>query len=184
MKKLLALSLCALTLQPTTLFADSVRSNFDAASNTLELTDLQVGGQRYYVRLILTDINTLTFQLDAASIVEVTPDPARVGASAEDIVGTWDVDGEDATTLTFNSDGTYVQNQGAGVDLESCPQGGIESGAYAWDPETGILQATVLQDDNMSCGLSDNRPPFRIFVDGNSLSIDEQGVLQAIATRQ
>lgn len=165
-----------------TVYGDEVRSSFDSATGNIEITNLNVGGNIFYIRLNLVDGDSLTWQADLESAVDLTPSSEFVDATADDIVGTWNVIDEEDTTVTFNADGTYVQVQGAGVDVESCSEGGTESGTYSWTPDTGLFRVTVTEDGNETCGFSDNDPSFRILVDGNTLFIAEDDELEAVAT--
>ena len=183
MKKVFALSITISMLAATPAFANEVKSSFNESTGVLELTDLVFGGSRYYIRLVLTDPNNLTFQADLSSAVDITPAPEHVNATADDIVGTWNVDGEDGTSITFNSDGTYSQNQAAGIDEEECPEGGIESGTYAWTPDTGLISISVSEDNNGQCGFSHPQGTLRMLVDGNVLSLLEGSTVGATLSR-
>lgn len=153
--------------------AQGVSSAFDAESGRLEISNLELNGQVYYLELNLQNAETLSFSLDAASIVDITPSSTQAALVASDIVGTWDITGEANTFITFNSNGTYTQSQGSGVDMEACPNGGIETGTYRWTPETGLVRFSVSTDNNGSCGLSNAGRSLRFLIDGN------QGTIQA-----
>ena len=95
--------------------------------------------------------------------------------SASAITGTWEFT-DDKTTIAFFSDGNYQVNQSVNTD-PNCSAGGIETGTYKWEPSTGILLVNVVTDNNKTCGLSNplNGVPVRIFIQGNSMQVLEQG---------
>lgn len=160
-----------------------VQSRFDAQSGRLEITNLELDGRVYYVELNLLNAETLTFSADASSIVDITPSDTQAALTEADIVGTWEVDGSINSFITFNSDGTYMQSQGAGEDLEACPNGGIETGTYQWTPSTGLIRFSVITDNNLTCGLSDSSRNLRFLIDGNvGTVLDSSG--DASATRR
>lgn len=157
---------CATGLQ-----AQEVQSVFDAQSGRLEITNLELDGQVYYLELILENAQTFTFALDVSSIVDITPGDTQATLTESDIVGTWDIVGQANTFVTFNSNGTYSQSQGSDVDAEACPSGGTETGTYRWTPSTGLIRFSVSTDNNGSCGLSDSGRSLRFLIDGNTATI-------------
>jgi hypothetical protein len=83
---------------------------------------------------------------------------AGTQASAQSIVGAWTagnttVDG--ASVLVFLANGYYFQIQNA--EASEAPHGldGFERGTYTWNPATGALTVTTVQDLNGDTGLSD-----------------------------
>ena len=78
-------------------------------------------------------------------------------ASAQSIVGAWtsgDTTVEGASTLVFLANGYYFQIQNA--KASEAPHGfdGFERGTYTWNPVTGALTISTLQDLNGDTGLS------------------------------
>ena len=178
MKKTLlaACLLCTVTAVPVN------AGNTDAyySGGKIILPQMVIGNKTYYVTLYIVDPATLTFRVDLAGLAEISA-PAEAGESVnlhvDDILGTWDIDGEPGTYVTFSSDGTYIQVQAANQDEEACPNGGNESGSFTWETGTGLLQAKVASDANGSCGLSHPRDgvPLRVFIDGDKMQILEKG---------
>jgi hypothetical protein len=180
-KSLVIVALILATFAPVQ--ASEVKSSFDPETGRLEITNLELDGQIYYLELDLTDAATLSFAVNAASVVDLTPGEAQIGLTAEAIIGSWSIDGEANTSITFNSDGTYTQSQGAGIDLDECPDGGIETGSYSWTPNTGLIRFSVDMDNNGECGLSHSGRSLRFLIDGNTATIQEGNGSGATATR-
>ncbi len=77
--------------------------------------------------------------------------------SAQSIVGAWtagDTTVEGASVLVFLANGCYFQIQNA--QASEAPHGfdGFERGTYTWNPVTGALTVTTVQDLNGDTGLS------------------------------
>lgn len=176
MKKLLSITALAFCVMASGAMAGTTDAYYEKGK--IVLPHLKLGNKTYYAVLTLTDPSTLTFRADLTALTDITP-PEEVGDTVNtadaDIVGTWSFGGD--TSVTFFADGTYEQIQAAGEDEESCPNGGIETGTYTWEPSTGILLASVTQDDNGECGLSNPRDgvPLRVFIDGDVMYIKEKG---------
>ncbi|MEX0962879.1 MAG: hypothetical protein WDZ52_02400 [Pseudohongiellaceae bacterium] len=81
-------------------------SNFDANTGNLKMPSLIFDGRLYYLEMNVADAGALTLQIDEGSVVDITPDGSLVGNVSTNLVGTWNVDGED-TQFTFNADGTW-----------------------------------------------------------------------------
>ncbi len=181
MKKInLALaSFCVCALLSSNSFSGDTDAYYNAATGKIVLPHLVVGNETYYVTLSLTDAATLTFVADLQSLTDITA-PSAVGETvnlnANDIIGTWRLSGT-TTSVTFNADGSYSLPHAPEPDDDACPNGGLETGTYVWEPSTGLLQSTTLTDKNGECGLSNPRDgvPFRVFVNGNSMQVLEKG---------
>ncbi|MDX1491691.1 MAG: hypothetical protein R3332_10410 [Pseudohongiellaceae bacterium] len=181
MKRLLAQLIvtgaCAVAASQS--FAGKTDAYFDAETGKLILPHLVIGDGTFYATLSLTNPETLTFVADFDSITDFTA-PSGIGdsvnVSEDDIVGVWGFPGSD-TVITLNSDGTYIIDHEPELDDDACPNGGIETGTYTWEPATGVLLSTTLTDENGECGLSHPRDgvPYRIFVSGNNMQILEKG---------
>lgn len=181
MKKLvLALAVsgaCALATNQT--FAGSTDAYYNAETGRIVLPHLVIGGNTYYVTLRLADESTLTFVADLETVTDITaPDGVgdTVNLDVNDIVGTWGLSGT-TTTITFNGDGSYSLPHAPEVDDDACPNGGLETGTYVWEPSSGLLLTTTLTDENGECGLSNPRDgvPYRVFVDGDTMQVLEKG---------
>ena len=82
---------------------------------------------------------------------------AAFQASAQSIVGAWTVGSttvEGAFVLVFLANGYYFQIQNA--KASEAPHGfdGFERGTYTWNPATGALTITTIQDLNGDTGFS------------------------------
>jgi len=166
---LLAYFLC-LTSSPA--FAANVDAEFNGTTGTLTLPHLIVDGQIFYVTLSLIDPATLTFQVNLDAAVDITPTEATATTLESGLWGTWteaDV-GVDRLRLIFNSDGSYSVFSD---NVDDC--NGEEIGTYAWEPSTGVFIANQSVDTDGECGLSDPRGSDLIFVDGNTMTIQETG---------
>ena len=157
--------------------AANVESSFDGATGTIVLPNLVIGDQVYYVELNLLDANSLTFQVNLQTALEITPTEQSQTSVQSDLYGTWtieEVGGTDNLRLTFNSDGSYThfENIGAGTE-EACV--GDETGSYVWEPSTGVTSFSQATDTNGECGMSDPAGSFLFFVDGNTLTLKETG---------
>lgn len=164
---------CFLMAMSAPALAGEVRSTFDEATGILELTELQIGGETYYVRLVLSDPATLTFTADAESAVVITPTSASLQTEAGDIVGAWKPSNGLDLRFTFSSDGSFEMFQGAGLDNEACPNGGTESGTYDWTPSTGIFRSRIAVDGNGQCGTSNPGGAIRLIPAGGGLDLYE-----------
>jgi len=83
--------------------------------------------------------------------------PAAFQASGQSIVGAWTTGSttvEGASVLVFLANGYYYQIQNA--QASEAPHGfdGFERGTYTWNPVTGALAITTIQDLNGDTGLS------------------------------
>ncbi len=175
------ISLTALLFLALTTGADAGTTDayYDAVANKIIMPHLLVDGETYYATLSFTDVENLIFQLDVESITNFTP-PAGIGVTVntdvENIVGYWIPPGGSVSefSILFRNDGSYSYFRGS--DDGGCVAG-EETGTYQWEPSTGVLLTTQTNDPNGSCGLSDpaNGVPFRVFVDGNSLQLLENG---------
>lgn len=143
---------------------------FNGETGKMQIPNLIFDGKLYYLELSVADASALTLQIEEGTVFDVTPDGSTVGKTTDDIVGTWDVDGE-ATSITFNADGTWVLSQQAGDDTESCPDGGDETGTFRYTPSTGVFIPIFLTDSNGECGLSGVEGVMRIFTDGNTMTL-------------
>ena len=143
---------------------------FDGATGVMKVPTLLFEGKPYYLEFSVADVAALTFKIEEDSLVDLTPDGSTTGKTTQDIVGTWEVDGE-ATEVTFNADGSWKLSQEAGDDLEACPDGGDEIGTFRYTPVTGVFMPIFQSDGNGQCGLSNVEGLIRIFTDGNVMTI-------------
>ena len=181
MKKLaLALAMSgACAIGASNSFAGNTDAYYNAETGRIVIPHLVIGDGTFYVTLRVADEATLTFVADLESVTDITA-PAEIGDTvnldANDIVGTWGLP-DTTTTITFNSDGSYSLPHAPELDDDACPNGGLETGTYVWEPSTGILLSTTLTDENGECGLSNPRDgvPYRIFINGDSMQILEKG---------
>jgi len=155
---------------------------FDAGTGVLKLPGLLFDGKLYYLEMSLADAAALTLKIEAETLVDITPDGSTAGKTPEDIVGTWDVDGED-TRILFNSDGTFTLTANPDAESESCPDGGVESGTFRYTASTGVFFPAFVSDENGECGLSHTKGLLRIFSDGNTLTLNFSGEENATLIR-
>ena len=104
---------------------------------------------------------------------------AAFQASAQSIVGAWTAGSttvEGASVLVFLANGYYFQIQNA--QASEAPHGfdGFERGTYTWNPATGALTVTTVQDLNGDTGLSAvNGVSGTFTVSGDSAAITADG---------
>lgn len=145
-------------------------SVFDADTGSLKMPSLLFQGKLYYLEMTVADAGALTLKIDESSLTDITPDGSLSGNVPANIVGTWNVDGED-TQFTFNEDASWSMTQAAGVDEGECPNGGGETGTFRYTASTGVFIPTYLSDDNGECGLSHSGGVLRFYPDGNTLTV-------------
>ncbi|MCI5105153.1 MAG: hypothetical protein MRY76_00405 [Pseudomonadales bacterium] len=143
---------------------------FNGETGKLQIPTLVYNGNLYYLELSVADAAALTMKIEESSLVDITPGDELSGNVADNIVGTWDVAGENSQ-LTFVADATWQFSQAAGVDEESCPEGGIESGTFRYTPGTGVLILFFEVDENGDCGLSSAGGVVRLIPDGNNMTL-------------
>lgn len=143
---------------------------FNGETGKLQIPTLVFDGNLYYLELSVADAAALTMKIEESSLVDITPGDELSGNVADNIVGTWDVAGENSQ-LTFVADATWQFSQAAGVDEESCPEGGIESGTFRYTPGTGVLILFFEVDENGDCGLSSAGGVVRLIPDGNNMTL-------------
>lgn len=146
--------------------AQEVTPTFNESTGLLVLPNLEIGSESYFVELELIP-GTLNFSVASESIASVTPGSSGfTNDSTASLNGTWRVDGENATTVTF-SGGNYQVDQSI---TTNCPNGGMETGTFRWDRDTGVITFKVATDENGDCGFSHNRGAVRFFVSGNTIN--------------
>lgn len=143
---------------------------FNGETGILKVPTLVFEGNLYYLELSVADPAALTMKIEESTLVDVSPTEALTGNTADNIVGTWTVQGE-STQFTFNADGTWQMSQEAGVDEEACPEGGIESGTFRYTPGTGVFIPIFQVDENGECGISSAGSVIRLIPDGNTMDL-------------
>ena len=84
---------------------------------------------------------------------------------ADSIVGSW---GTSDRAITFYQNGTYL-----------IYHNGAEYGNYSYNSSSGILSVSTITDYNGDYGMADNGSPnldgIKFFVNGNTLTVEENG---------
>lgn len=119
------------------------------AEGKLILPHVVVGDEVYYAQLDRIG-NTYTFDVNEASVVNITPQEGDDWATAEELVGDWSLQGSADHTLTFDADGTFT----AAVPASAGCTAGAETGTWTIDSTTGVFTTSIVEDANGVCGLS------------------------------
>lgn len=131
---------------------------FLEGQGTLVIPHLVLGDDIYYAQMDRANLNSFTFNLDTATAVVVTPQASDDWATALELVGNWTAEGKDVE-LALDADGTYNWNG----------PGGVETGTYTLDEDTGVLFFRALEDANGEGGLSHPKSAIRVSRDGDNL---------------
>ena len=125
---------------------------------TLVIPHLVIGDDIYYTQMDRANLSGYTFNLDTTTSVVVTPKPSDDWATAMEVVGNWTAQGKDVE-LAIDADGTYNWNG----------PGGVETGTWTLDEDTGVLFFHALEDANGEGGLSHPKGAIRVSRDGDNM---------------
>ena len=154
--------------------ADENESLFIASQGRLIIPHLNVGNEVYYVELQRKG-TAFTFDLLGPSVTKVTPSVNDAWASADQILGSWQLAAEGAAgpSLDIEADGSFTLTLPA--DSEEGCSAGAETGKYSYNPDTGVFVPRVLTDGNQHCGFSNpsqpGQGPFRMHKVSNGLEL-------------
>jgi hypothetical protein len=154
---------------------------FLPAQGKLVIPHLRLGNEIYYA--ILNNVpnpNAYQFNLQTATVFNITPQPGDAWATKAQIVGDWKMAEVAGATLGIFASGSYSVVTAA---EPGCPAG-TETGTWTFDERTGVFFAVAVTDANGDCGLSHPDGAVRIKRVGSNLQVTvkevENGVQQTL----
>lgn len=155
MKFLALVPLAALALLTPSVQASNVDPVFIPEQGILVLPNLKLANDPHTYTVVLHRVGTTwSFVVDTDSITALSPDSlGYTTPTPAELVGTWTTPNEPGAYYTLHADGTYTLNAAPDSD---CPNGGLESGTYQYEPITGVFSpvANAANDHNGKCGWS------------------------------
>jgi hypothetical protein len=142
-------------------------SLFINAQGKLVIPDLRIGNDTYFVILQRSNLAGYNFNLSAATVVKVTPQPGDDWASRTEVVGDWTIQEIPGVALGIFASGSYSVSSPVEPD---CPAG-TETGTWTIDESTGVFFPVAKVDPNGDCGFSHPDGVMRIKRVGANLEI-------------
>lgn len=138
--------------------------------STLDLID-----DTLTVDAFIDTVNQHDDSLIATTIQAISNDEELVAPLA--IVGSWTMEGSHELVINFSKSGFYTHME---VSSDDCAQDGFEVGNYTWDPNTGAMSVTTIEDTNGCSGMHDEEPLNQeivhsdtFTVNGNNMTVTE-----------